>query len=313
MRREAAVAGLLFSLLVPIARDAGAQAPARSYKSDPVDTAQGDREFRLLWPKGAPGAVGDEPADRPKLTPYLVAADKANGAAVVVFPGGGYRTLASDHEGRKVALRLNEAGIAAFVVQYRVGPRYRHPAPLQDAQRAIRLVRALAAEFRIDPRRVGILGFSAGGHLCSTAGTHFDAGRPDADDPVERHGSRPDWLILGYPVISFTEPFSHKGSREMLLGPDPDPALLRSLSNETQVTKDTPPTFLVHTDEDTGVPPENSVAFYEALRRAGVPAEMHIFTKGAHGLGLGPVDSGLHAWADLCITWMKAMGFLGAR
>jgi len=312
--KQAAAAACLLALVSMLPEDADAQAAARSYKSDPVDTAHGDRESRLLWPAGAPGALGDEPADKPKLTIYKAPADKSNGAAVVVFPGGGYRTLASDHEGKQVAEWLNGIGVSAFVVQYRVGPRYRHPVPLQDAQRAIRLVRALAGEWGIDPRRLGILGFSAGGHLCATAGTHFDAGKADAADPVERQGSRPDFLVLGYPVMTFSEaPYIHKGSLEHLLGPNPDPALVRNLSNETQVTKDTPPTFLVHTNEDTGVPPENSVVFYEALRRAGVPAELHVFAKGGHGLGLGAPGSAFNAWPDLCAAWMGAMGFLGVK
>ena len=307
------IIGAAASVARVFAQGAAAPAPERTYKSSPVDTAQGDRPFRLLWPDGAPGALGDDPSDRPKLTPYPAPAGQANGAAVVVFPGGGYRTLASDHEGKQVAERLNAAGISAFVVQYRVGPRYRHPVPLQDAQRAIRMVRAMAGELRIDARRVGILGFSAGGHLCSTAATRFDPGRADAEDRIERESSRPDFVVLGYPVISFVSPFTHKGSLEHLLGPDPDPALVRSLSNESQVTKDTPPTFLVHTDEDKGVPPENSVAFYQALRQAGVPAELHIFTKGAHGLGLGAPGTAFQAWSDLCVGWIKTMGFLEAR
>ncbi len=171
--------------------DNGRQArptPAARYEMTDVDTAHGDREFHLLWPGGAPGALGDAPADKPKLTPYLPPAGEANGAAVVVCPGGGYARLASDHEGKQVAEWLNSFGVSAFVLQYRLGPRYRHPVPLQDAQRAIRLVRSRAAEWGVDPARVGILGFSAGGHLASTAATHFDDGRPDAADPVERHG-----------------------------------------------------------------------------------------------------------------------------
>jgi len=243
----------------------------------------------LLWPSGAPGAIGGEDVDKPSLTFHLADRAKANGTAVVVCPGGGYGNLAMDHEGRQIAAWLNDLGISAFVLKYRLGPRYRHPAPLQDAQRALRMVRSRANEFGIAPDRIGIWGFSAGGHLASTAGTHFDAGQPSASDPVDKAGSRPDFLILAYPVISFTE-FEHRGSKARLLGDTPDPKLVENLSNEKQVTPQTPPTFLFHTDADPGVPAENSVLFYLALRRAKVPAELHIYEKGRHGVGLAPGD-----------------------
>jgi len=304
------------AILLAAASDfASAQLPREAgdtrYKIDKVDTAHGDREFVYLWPQGAPGAAGDEALDKPKLTLYRAPADRANGAAIVVCPGGGYNVVASDHEGRQVAEWLNGLGVSAFVLQYRLGPRYRHPAPLQDAQRALRLVRARAADWGVDPHRLGILGFSAGGHLASTAGTHFDAGDPSAADPVDRQGSRPDFLVLCYPVIRLEGPATHRGSRERLLGPDPDPAQVRALSTETQVTPQTPPTFLWHTDEDTGVPPENSVAFYEALRAAKVPAEIHIFAKGPHGIGMAPQDPAASLWPTLCANWLRALGFLG--
>jgi acetyl esterase/lipase len=293
-----------------VAAAAAVQGEAGDYKIGPVDTAHGDREFHLLWPAGAPGAVGAEAVDKPKITVYRAPADRANGAAVVVCPGGGYVVVAADHEGKQVAEWLNSIGVTAFVLQYRLGPRYRHPAALQDAQRAIRMVRASAREWGIDPARVGILGFSAGGHLASTTGTHFDAGNKGAADSIDRLGSRPDFMVLVYPVISFTAEVTHRGSRESLLGSDADSKLTASLSNELQVTPETPPTFLVHTSEDDGVPPENSVLFYEALRKANVPAEMHVFTKGQHGLGLGPKGSGLSQWPGLCAVWMGEMGFL---
>jgi len=282
--------------------------PERAYTSSPVDTAHGDREFLLLWPEGAPGALGTAPEDKPKITIYR--ADRSNGAAAIVCPGGSYRRLAADHEGRQVAEWLNGFGVSAFVLQYRVGPRYRHPAPLLDAQRALRLVRSRASELGIDPRRVGIVGFSAGGHLASTAGTHFDEGRPDAPDPVDRQGSRPAFMVLAYPVISFAAPFAHKDSRTNLLGESPDPALLEELSSERQVTARTPPTFLFHTSEDTGVPAENSLAFYSALREHGVPAELHVLTKGRHGVGLAQNDPALAAWPSLCRSWLAALGLL---
>jgi acetyl esterase/lipase len=262
-----------------------------------------------LWPGDAPGAMGNGPADKPTLTLYLPPADKANGTAVVVCPGGGYGGLAVDHEGRQPAEWLNKLGIAAFVLKYRVAP-YRHPAPLQDAQRALRTVRARAKEWNVDPHRVGIWGFSAGGHLASTAGTHFDDGKPDADDPVDRAGCRPDFLILSYPVITLVGPATHTGSRNNLLGNDPDPALAESLSNDRQVTEHTPPTFLFHTDADRGVVPENSVLFYLALRKAHVPAELHVYEKGNHGVGLAPNDPVLSSWADRLRDWLGGRGLL---
>ena len=225
--------------------------PSAPYAITAVDTAHGDREFHLLWPDGAPGAVGTEAVDKPKITVYRAPADRATGAAVVVCPGGGYHVVAADHEGKQIAEWLNSLGVSAFVLQYRLGERYRHPAPLQDAQRAIRTVRSRAREWGVDPKRIGILGFSAGGHLASTAATHFDDGRPDAADPVERESSRPDFAVLCYPVISLVDPMAHAGSRRYLLGDPPDPALVELLSNERQVTARTPPTFLWHTADDS--------------------------------------------------------------
>jgi acetyl esterase/lipase len=264
----------------------------------------------LLWPAGAPGAKGDQPEDKPSLTVYLPSGVKSHGVGVVVCPGGGYGRLAMGHEGQDVAAWLNSIGVSAFVLKYRLAPRYQHPAPSQDALRAVRLVRTRAAEWGLDPGRVGILGFSAGGHLASTVGTHFDRGDPNAEDPLDRASSRPDFMVLGYPVISFTEPFTHVGSRNNLLGKDPDPALVKSLSNETQVTSETPPTFMMHTNGDTGVPPENSVAFYLALRKTGVPAELHIYERGRHGLGLAPSDPALSSWPQRCEAWLRVRGVL---
>jgi acetyl esterase/lipase len=264
----------------------------------------------MLYPGPAPGAVGTEEADIPRLTIWLAEPGKSVGTAVVVCPGGGYGTLAMDHEGKQIAEYLNKQGISAFVLKYRLGPRYRHPAPLQDAQRAIRTVRSRASEFGVSPNRVGIWGFSAGGHLASTAATHFDGGKPDSKDSVERVSSRPDFAVLAYPVISFTTEYVHKGSRRNLLGDTPETMLVESLSNEKQVTKETPPTFLFHTNEDSGVPPENSVLFYLALRKAGVPAEMHIYEKGRHGVGLAPADPVLSSWADRLADWFRIRGLL---
>jgi acetyl esterase/lipase len=260
----------------------------------------------LLWPAGAPGAVGTEGGDKPSLTLYSPAAGKSLGGAVVVCPGGGYGHLALDHEGKQIAEWLTGQGIAALVLQYRIAPRYKHPSPLLDAQRAVRYARSRARDLGYQPDRVGIWGFSAGGHLASTVGTHFDSGNPEAVDPIDRISSRPDFMILSYPVISLKAEYTHKGSRTNLLGATPDPGLVESLSNETQVTPQTPPTFLFHTDADTGVPPENSVAFYLALRKAGVPAEMHIYREGRHGVGLAPNDPVLSSWSRRLRDWLLA-------
>ena len=261
-----------------------------------------------LWPDGAPGALGDLAEDVPTLTAYLPEPEAAAATAIVVCPGGGYQGHA-DHEGEPIARWLNSVGITAFVLKYRLGPKYHHPCQLEDAARAIRTVRARAAEWGVDPDRIGILGFSAGGHLASTAGTHFDAGDPDATDPIDRVSSRPDLMVLIYPVISFEE-FGHIGSRDNLLGEDPDPELVRLLSNHRQVTADTPPAFLVHTDADTGVPCENSLLFALALREAGVPVELHLFEPGEHGFGLGGGHPALSLWPKLCEEWLRERGFL---
>jgi len=271
----------------------------------------------VLWPQGAPGALGREPTDVPTLTPYLAPKEKATGAAVVICPGGGYGHLA-EHEGRPVAEWLNTIGVTAFVLKYRLGPRYHHPAMLQDAARAIRLVRARAAEWGLDPARVGILGFSAGGHLASTAGTHFDAGKADAADPLERVSSRPDVMILIYPVITMREK-THAGSKKNLLGDNPTSELVALLSNEEQVTKETPPAFLVHTMTDTAVPVENTLMFVSALRRAGVPFELHLYERGPHGFGLGterqgrPADPILSTWPARCADWLRLHGFVAKQ
>ena len=263
-----------------------------------------------LWPDGAPLARGTDPEkDVPAITIYRP--ERGNGTAVVVCPGGGYGHLAMGHEGKDIAEWYNTMGVTAVVLEYRMGKGgYRHPVPLMDAQRAIRTVRFRAEELMLDPERIGIMGFSAGGHLASTAGTHFDPGNPEADDPIDRMGSRPDFMILCYPVIAFDEPYTHTGSQHNLIGEDAPAELIEHLSNEKQVTGDTPPTFLFHTDEDTAVPSENSVMFYLALRRAGVPAELHVYQKGGHGVGLGKDIPGTSAWPEAGKKWLDGMGLL---
>jgi acetyl esterase/lipase len=268
-----------------------------------------------LWPGPAPASVGDPAANQPNLTAYLPPADKAVGTAVVVCPGGGYGALAVDHEGKQVAAWLNERGVAAFILRYRIAtpkrPAPLYPAPMLDVQRAIRTVRANAKEYGIRPDRIGVWGFSAGGHLASTAATHFDAGSPDSSDSIDRVSCRPDFAILAYPVITM-EAATHGGSRRNLLGADPDPKLVELMSNEKQVTKETPPTFLFHTDDDKAVPVMNSVLFFTALKKNGVPAEMHIYVHGNHGVGLAPNDPVLSTWPERLETWLKGRGLLTA-
>jgi acetyl esterase/lipase len=264
-----------------------------------------------LWAEGAPGALGKRPQDMPDLTPFLPDPAKATGAAMVICPGGGYAHLAP-HEGEGYARFLNVQGIAGFVLKYRLGSDgYHHPAMLQDAARAVRTVRAHAAEWKLNPQKIGIMGSSAGGHLATTLLTHFDSGKPNAADAVERQSSRPDVGIVCYGAISMGE-FGHGGSKQNLLGKEPSPELVRELSNELQATKDTPPCFIWHTWEDKTVPVENSLQFAAALRKAGVRFDLHIYEKGAHGLGLGSREydpAKWHPWVGDCVYWLKAEGF----
>ena len=265
-----------------------------------------------LWPDGAPGALGKEDKDIPTLTPFLPAPEGASGAAVVICPGGGYGGLAP-HEGEQYARWLNEQGIAGFVLKYRVGRGgNHHPAMLQEGARGVRTVRARAAEWKLDTKHIGIMGSSAGGHLASMLLTHFDAGQPEAADPIERQSSRPDLGILCYPVISMSTDFTHRGSKLNLLGPNPTPELAREVSSELQVTKDTPRCFLWHTWEDKGVPVENSLMFADALRKQGVRFDLHVYERGGHGMGLGSREwnpEKRHPWTRDCAFWLKEHGF----
>jgi acetyl esterase/lipase len=265
-----------------------------------------------LWPEGAPGALGKEEKDIPTLTPYLLDAEKATGAAMVICPGGGYGGLAG-HEGDHYARFFNEQGIAAFVLKYRLSSGgYHHPAMLLDVARAVRTVRARAAEWKLDAQRIGLIGSSAGGHLASTLLTHFDSGKPDAADPIERESSRPDLGILCYPVISMGV-YTHQGSKHNLLGDNPPEKLGWELSNELHVTPDTPPCFVWHTADDAVVAVENSLEFAAALRKAGVPFDLHIYQKGPHGLGLGSAQwdpDHRHPWTNDLLFWLKQRGFI---
>ncbi len=273
--------------------------------------AQAQTPLRL-WPGDAPGAKGQMPDDIPTLTPYLPAAN-ASGAAFIICPGGGYSGLSMDHEGRAYAQWLNQNGVAGFVLKYRLGSRgYRHPSMLQDATRAIRLVRSRAAEWKVDAGRVGVMGSSAGGHLASTLLTHFDAGDAKSADPIERESSRPDLGVLCYAVITMG-PNTHGGSRDNLLGPNPPPELVKLLSNEQQVTPQTPPCFIWHTVADPVVKVENSLDFASALRKNGVPFDLHLYQNGGHGLGLDddtPPFRNALPWAGDLLFWLKQQNFL---
>ncbi len=266
-----------------------------------------------LWNGRAPGALGDSDADKPEMTFYR---GGRSGTAVIIAPGGAYRNLSMESEGRQEAYWFNAMGVSAFVLKYRLTP-YHHPVELTDAQRALRIVRSRAQEFGIQPDRIGMMGFSAGGHLAATAGTHFTAGSPGAEDPADQVGSRPDFLILCYPVISFQPGVAgtnilnaYAASGRNLLGDNPDQKTLDDMSDELQVTPQTPPTFLYHTTNDNLVAVENSVQFYLALRKAHVAAEMHLFENGAHGSGMGLTDPALSAWPNLLMNWMRGRGLL---
>ncbi len=247
----------------------------------------------------------------PDISVFLPSKGNATGQAVVICPGGGYRILAYDKEGTDIAKWLNSKGIAGIVLKYRLpiskSNIINHRSPLLDAQRAIRLTRYHANEWNIEQDKIGIIGFSAGGHLASTVGTHFDPGYTSVSDSVESLSSRPDFMILIYPVITFNEAYTHKGSRTALLGENPDSELVHYYSNELQVKNDTPPTFIIHAGDDGAVPVENSLFFYQALKNKGIPTELHIYPKGGHGFSLAIGKSYLETWPDRCIDWLKSL------
>lgn len=257
-----------------------------------------------LWPDGAPYQAEEAGEGRPRLEAYPVLGDKPAGC-VIVCPGGGYARRA-EHEGRPIAEWLNSLGVAAFVLHYRVSPN-RHPAPLEDCKRAIRWVRSRADEFGIDPDKLGILGFSAGGHAAAMAGVHHEPGNPEAQDPLERFSSRPDALVLCYPVISFVQAY-HAGSMRNLLGEQPEQSLRERMSGELAANSETPPTFLWHTADDAGVPVENSLMFAAALSRHKVPFDLHVYESGRHGLGLAEAHPQAYAWTMECANWLRKRG-----
>jgi acetyl esterase/lipase len=280
-----------------------------------------------LWPDGIPGSIKNEtyketpvePKDigtiyskvtDPTLTVYLPPADKATGTAVLICPGGGYGIVAFNHEGIAIAKWLNENGIAGIILKYRLPSDLimedKSIGPLQDAQEAMRVIRRNSAEWKINPEKVGVIGFSAGGHLASTLSTHYAEKVYSLKDTLT---ARPDFSLLIYPVITFDASFTHMGSRENLIGKEPSAEAIKHFSNELQITKDTPPAFLAHSSDDDAVPVKNSIAYYENLVKNKVPAEMHIFQKGGHGYGLATGKPTHSAWPELCIKWMKVNGF----
>lgn len=282
------------------------------------------QDYRLqLWPDGAPNQntpPGEESfyvdngtgrydnISTAELFVYLPETEKNTGAAVVICPGGGYRVEAIEHEGFQIAEYLRDNGIAGIVLKYRLP--YGNPEiPLTDALQSMRFVRSKSGEWGIDPWKVGIAGSSAGGHLASTAGTHYDLGDLQANDPLARLSSRPDFMLLLYPVISFDEKIGHMGSRINLIGETNDWKLASKYSNELHVNEQTPPTFFVLADDDRGVVPENSIRFYMAMKKFGVPAELHIFGHGGHGFGMKKIDKPAEQWPGLFVQWMKAMEF----
>ena len=262
------------------------------------------------WPSGAPGARGNTEADKPRMYAFLPKT-RSTSAAVLVIPGGGYEHVAMGHEGFQIATWLNAQGMPAFVLDYRVAP-YQFPIEIDDGRRAMRLIRAHAAEYGIDPDRLGVWGSSAGGHLASTLGTHCEPSKPPATsaDPIDTESCKPDFMILEYPVISMEGTIAHTGSRKNLLGPDPDPALVHEYSNQFAVTPQTPPTFIWATEDDPTVPVENSLDFYQALVRAQVPAELHIYEYKDHGCGLCGSIVPLSTWPGLLRNWLQQHSYL---
>ena len=294
----------------------------------PFSVLFGQAETIKLWPEGIPCAnnLKEEVEDHreigvkiskvhePVIEAYLPEEGKANGTAVVICPGGGYTILAWDWEGTSMAEWFNTMGVAAFVLKYRLphweSEECRSEVALMDAQRALRLVRSKANEWKLDPARIGIMGFSAGGHLASTASTHFDQGDPEAELEVDRYSCRPDFSILMYPVVTMEEDYAHMGSRKNLIGEKPSKKIRNYYSNEARVTAETPPAILIHADNDEGVVPENSVNYYLALRKHKIPAAMHIFAGGGHGFSFAEGMGTVSKWPELCEGWMKDRGLL---
>ncbi len=320
-RSMPAAAACALALVLAGATSVGVQGRQDSAVSNRAAApTSGERAVLPLWPEGVPGAIPNAGAEveadgrvsnvhQPALTVYPAPAQSRTATAVIICPGGGYQRIAIQKEGQATAEWLNSLGVTAFVLKYRL-KEYGHPAPLRDVLRAVRIVRKGAAGWGVDPSRIGVMGFSAGGHLASTAGTLFDSPDGRTGSAIDGISARPDFMILVYPVITFQSPYAHVGSRENLIGKTPSPELVRRLSTDLQVTADTPPTFLVHGGTDQAVPPENSVLFYTALRRAGVPAELHVYEKGPHGFGLAQDQGPISEWTKRAADWMAVRGLL---
>ena len=276
--------------------------------------AQG-HDVELLWPDGAPGSLGDGEPDKPTMTVFLAPREKSVGAGVVIFPGGGYVNCSMEKEGYKPALWFNSLGISAFVVRYRTnntaGTSYCHPIPLQDARRAVRIVRSRATQYGIKEGRLGVMGYSAGGHLAASLATHWQDKIEDAaDNLAPAFSTHADFLMLIYPVITMRDSFTHAGSRKSLLGAFPPAKVVDEWSNERKVTGETPPTFLVTTSEDKSVPSENAVEFYLSLRKWRVPGELHVYEKGPHGFGMNPGFGPASAWPDRLEAWLRTRSII---
>jgi acetyl esterase/lipase len=300
-----------------------ARSAAAAGQSPPSPARVSTTTVMPIWPEGVPGLLSTAGPEvevdarvsnvhTPTLTAYLAPPATRNGTAVVVCPGGAYRRLAIEKEGTTVAAWLNSLGVSAFLLKYRL-QEYGYPAPLLDVLRAIRLLRAQASRWNIAPDRIGVMGFSAGGHLASSAGTLFDSPEGRTGAELDRVSARPDFMVLVYPVISMGGPFVHPGSRDSLLGANPSQALINRLSTNLQVAGRTPPAFLVHGGTDQSVPPENSLLFYTALKKADVPAELHIYQEGAHGVGLESGHGPISDWPKRCAEWMSVRGLLTRR
>ncbi len=304
-----AAAGMLSLQQAPAQDAATGQAAAAS---STIAATLPHGEIQYLWPEGAPGAVGTEEQDKPHLE-IFAATGPGMHTAVIVCPGGGYSHLAYEKEGTRIAEWLNLRGITALVLTYRLAPRYHYPAPILDGYRAVRWVRSHAEQYGLAPDRIGIWGFSAGGHLVGIVGTHFDAGNPSATDPIDRASDRPDFVISSYGELSLQQGIAKPGEMDSLLGKHPAPELMEDLSPDKHVTAQTPPYFLYATTTDQTVPALSSVAFYTALVRAGVPAEMHIFEQGPHGTGLAQDYPALSVWPGLLENWLRLNGWIPAR
>jgi len=293
----------------------------------PVINSNAQQKTMNLWPGGIPGLVFTdsyieksttseglitrfEKTTNPMIYIFLPPKEKTTGTAVLICPGGGYAALAFGHEGNAIASWLNDNGIAGIILKYRLPSdlimKDKSIGPLQDAQEAMRIIRRNAVAWNIDPKKVGVIGFSAGGHLASTLSTHYADKVYDVADTVS---ARPDFSLLIYPVITMDASFTHAGSRKNLIGENPSDEAIKSFSNELQVNEKTPPAFMVHSADDQTVPVKNSIVYYEQLVKYNIPSELHIFQKGGHGYGLGGSKDTQSAWPGLCISWLKASGF----